>query len=101
MKRIFLLLLVGIVAISLASCSSSEVKETSTVTHLVTTETNTNVKVGSYLIFKTDNAEEYLEFLTNFDESKYEIFDISTIVRETRFTYSDDYYMVTYKKIAD
>lgn len=102
MKRLFLLLLISILVISFAGCTTTEVDNTSTVSHSVTEETtNPDVQVGSYLIFKADNAEEYLEFLTNFDESKYEITNISTFVRETAMTYSDDYYMITYKKIAD
>ena len=69
-----------------------------------TTETITSEKtqtvVGSYSLFKTTDVQEYLTFLENFDESKYEIIDISTSM-DVGVYGSDEFYMVTYKKIAE
>lgn len=94
MKRFFLVAIMVVLVFSLVGCSSSENEQkndTSTVT--------SSVAEGSYMLFQTDEIEEYLSFLEDFDESKYEIVNIDTLIRETTFSYSDDYYMVTYKKI--
>ena len=47
---------------------------------------------GSYHVFWTDSDNKYLSFLENFDETKYEIVDIS----HSRY----DWY-VTYRDIED
>ena len=52
---------------------------------------------GNYAIFQTQDPQEYFKFLENFDESKYEIIDISTAMKIN--SYSPQYYMVTYKAI--
>ena len=59
--------------------------------------TKTETAAGSYAIFRTESVQEYFDFLENFDESKYEIIDIST----SMYTggYADEYYVVTYKTI--
>lgn len=51
--------------------------------------------VGIYSLFQTTDPQEYLNFLDNFDESKYEIVDISTYYRRPNV-----FYVVTYKSIA-
>lgn len=60
---------------------------------------NATQNVGSYAIFQTQDAQEYLKFLENFDETKYEIVNISTSLYGTRMHGSDEFYMVTYKVI--
>ena len=47
---------------------------------------------GKYHLFVTIKDQEYLEFLESFDETKYEIVDIS---------HSNDYWHVTYKNIEE
>lgn len=55
--------------------------------------------VGSYSIFRTKYAQEYLNFLENFDETKFEIVDISTSM-QVAVDGSDEFYIVTYKTIS-
>ena len=52
---------------------------------------------GIYYLFRTEEAQEYFKFLENFDESKYEIVDISTSMRGTWHNGSSTFYIVTYK----
>ena len=92
MKKRFITLLVVIVMVAtllvvFTSCGDD-----------TQTTTSTKTEVGSYSLFQTRDVEEYLSFLENFDETKYEIVDIST-GRGALVT--DEYYMVTYKKIAE
>lgn len=94
MKRIFLAVVMIILVFSLVGCGSSQ-NEQKNVTSTVTS----SVAEGSYMLFQTDEVEEYLSFLEEFDESQYEIVNVDTLIRETAFSYNDDYYMITYKKI--
>ncbi len=52
---------------------------------------------GNYSIFRTQDAQEYLSFLENFDETKFEIVDISTSMR---VDLTGSFYVVTYKTIS-
>lgn len=80
-----------VVTVLLSGCSSSET------IHSETTQTS----VGSYSLFRTQDVQEYLSFLENFDETKYEIVDISTSLFGTRTYGSDEFYIVTYKTISE
>lgn len=91
MKRIFLVVAMIVLVLSLVGCGS-DTKKSETIT-------SSNETVGSYSLFQTDDVDEYLNFLENFDEDQYEIVNIDTFVRKTAFNYNDDYYMITYKKI--
>ena len=53
-----------------------------------------------YQLFKTKDVQEYLNFLESFDETKYEIVDISTSMK-IGTSVSGEFYMVTYKRIAE
>ena len=53
-------------------------------------------KKGSYSSFRTRDMEEYLNFLENFDDDRFEIVDISTSYHITSDG-SDEFYMVTYR----
>lgn len=55
-------------------------------------------KEGNYWLFKTISEKEYLNFLETFDETKYEIVDISI---NYGYHASDEYYFVTYKTIQE
>lgn len=104
MKRIFLVLISIIFVICISGCTTDRVPTTNEVIEEKVQpieETIVKEQVGSYLLFKTSKENEYLNFLTNFDESKYEIVHISTFVHETSNSWNDDYYMVTYKVIAE
>lgn len=81
-----------VVTVLLSGCSS----ESETI-HSETTQTS----VGSYSLFRTQDVQEYLSFLENFDETKYEIVDISTSLFGTRTYGSDEFYIVTYKTISE
>ncbi len=64
--------------------------------------TGEKTDVGSYSMFETCNMREYLSFLENLDETKYEIIDISTSMGNySKYEGSAEFYMVTYKKIAE
>ena len=67
-KKIIKLLIVGVMAISILSgCNST----------ITLTETETEKKTGAYEIYYTNSDEDYLNFLNEFDDEKYEIVDIS------------------------
>lgn len=83
-----------VVTVLLSGCSSIGGSET---IHSETTQTS----VGSYSLFRTQDVQEYLSFLENFDETKYEIVDISTSLFGTRTYGSDEFYIVTYKTISE
>ena len=51
---------------------------------------------GEYSLFRTNSIQEYLNFLDNFDDDKFEIVDISTSYHVLSDG-SDEFYMVTYK----
>ena len=90
MKRIFLAVTMIIFVLTLAGCSDS--KKTETIV-------GSSSSVGNYMLFQTDDVDEYLTFLENFDEDQYDIVNIDTFVRETATTYNNDYFMVTYHKV--
>lgn len=87
MKKRIIALISLVTVMALAGCSSSS--ETIQSTTVVET-------VGSYSLFRTRDAQEYLSFLENFDEAKYEIVDISTSLTTGE---SYEFYIITYKTI--
>ncbi len=91
MKRIFLVVAMIVLILSLVGCDSDTRKSE--------TITSSKEAVGSYSLFQTDDVDEYLRFLEEFNVDKYEIVNIDTLIRETGLSYNDDYYMITYKKI--
>lgn len=94
MKKRFIALLVAILMVTtpLLVFTGCEAK--------TETITSTKTEVGSYSIFRTEDAQEYLSFLENFDETKYQIVDISTSMFTSGYG-SGEFYIVTYKKIAE
>lgn len=90
-KRVSALLCSMLIATALLSGCS---RETETI-HSERTET----AVGSYSLFRTTEAQEYLSFLENFDATKFEIVDISTSMW-THANGSSEFYIVTYKNIS-
>lgn len=82
-----------VVAVLLSGCSTEKKSKT---IHSETTQTS----VGTYSLFRTEDVQEYLSFLENFDETKYEIVDISTSM-SVLFNGSDEFYIVTYKTISE
>ena len=58
----------------------------------------TQTLVGSCSLFQTTDVQEYLSFLENLDETKYEIVDISTSMCRSQ---SNEFYMITYKTISE
>lgn len=79
-----------VVAVLLSGCSTG----TSETIYSETTQTS----VGSYSLFRTVDIQEYLSFLEEFDETKFEIVDISTSLEDVE---SDEFYIVTYKTISE
>ena len=96
MKKRFITLLLAIVMVTTLMVVFTGCAKTETIT-----SEKTETVVGSYSIFRTTEVEKYLNFLENFDETKYEIVDISTSMEGISFYGSDEFYMVTYKKIAE
>ncbi len=100
MKKRFITLLLAIVMVATLSvvftgCSEEGPEK------IVTSEKDVSV-VGSYSLFRTTDVQEYLNFLENLDETKYEIVDISTSMEHnSQYAGSMEFYMVTYKKIAE
>lgn len=93
MKKRFSALFCSMLIGTLLLCGCGE--ETETI-HSEKTQT----VVGSYSVFKTTEAQEYLSFLENFDATKFEIVDISTSMC-VRVDGSDEFYIVTYKCISN
>ncbi len=94
-KRIIALFcsMLVVITVLLSGCSIDE-------SETIQSET-TQTSVGSYSLFRTQDVQEYLSFLENFDETKYEIVDISTSLFGTRMYGSDEFYIVTYKTISE
>ena len=61
-KKFVLLITILLLVLLLTACSSSTI---------------TSSSVGDYHMFSTSDVDEYLNFLENFDDSAYEIVDIS------------------------
>ena len=51
----------------------------------------------SYHLYSTSKRNEYLKFLEEFDESKFEIVNITTVAESTNLYGGAASYMVTYK----
>lgn len=70
------------------------------------TQSNKNVDeataLGNYFLYETKESEDYLSFLENFDDTKYEIVDISIGYNGTTATGKHiNLYAVTYRAIAE
>ena len=90
--RVIGILLMVITLLGL-STSCSDISETTE------TITGTKTDVGSNSIFQTTDVNEYLGFLEDLDENKYEIIDISiTLYARNTGRYI---YIITYEKIAE
>ena len=64
-----------------------------------TSETITSSKIDeSYYEFNTQNLQEFIDFLKDLDEEKYEIIDIIT---SNNYSATDKFYSVAYKKISN
>lgn len=85
-KRFILLISLLLFALSLTSCTSE-----TTITPPPPKE-NTN----NYFVFQSKKSDDYIQFLETFDNSMYEIVDIS--VGFSKFDYT---YAITYKKNAN
>ena len=103
MKKRFIALFVAMLMVVtlFTACGSSEAETAETeIIRNETTQVVVSESVGSYCLFRTKDVQEYLNFLENFDETKYEIVDISTSMW-TGMNGSGEFYMVTYKVIAE
>ncbi len=103
LKRIITtLVLVTILALILVGCSSpTEVislngdgTQSQSIDYV---EETSNLNV---YIYKTKECVEYLKFLEVLDESRNEILDVTTCMYTGSYT-SDDFYMVTYRKLDE
>ena len=92
-KKRFITLLLAIIMIATLLTGCGKKSET------ITSEKNATI-AGSYKLFQTKDVQEYFAFLETFDESKYEIVDISTSMASPGGHGSSEFYMVTYKTIA-
>ena len=87
-RRIIVLLIVLLTIVTLCGCETSTI--TQNVREEIQKEPVTEVVYGNYFLFETEDKQEYLNFLEDFDEAKYEIVDISV-------NYHYTYFYVTYK----
>lgn len=78
-----------LVVIGLSGCSTTETIHNET----------TKKSVGSYSIFRTSDVQECLSFLEEFDETKFEIVDISTCMKIT-LQGPKEFYIVTYRTLS-
>lgn len=96
MKKLALFVSILLIIMVFTGCS-----DTTKIIHSDKTQVEYAVEVtGSHILFQTQNVQEYLNFLDNFDETKYEIVDISTSMT-TSVHGSTEFYMVTYKVISE
>lgn len=86
------LLLVMLLIVSLLTAGSADTT--------IITSTKDPAVHGHYFLFTTENVQEYLNFLEVFDETKYEIVNISTSMSVTLHG-SNEFYMITYKVLSD
>lgn len=57
--------------------------------------TKTQEIAGNYFLYRTKDSQDYLSFLENFDEEKYEIIDISNSMQTAE---DKEFYIITYRK---
>lgn len=88
MKKRFIamVVIVMLIATMTTACSSAAYTLHSTI------KLGEQEVVGRYHLFTTGSTTEYLQFLENFNETEYEIVDISR---------SDGYWKVTYRNIEE
>lgn len=86
MKKRIIALVGAILMLTMVLCACES-------TEIINSQTSENNE-GNYWLFKTCSEKEYLNFLETFDETKYEIVDISI---NDGYYASDEYYFVTYK----
>ena len=95
-----ILVVAMLLAVVLTSCQKEEDVENN-----LNQEGNlyTIINSENYYLFKTKEAEVYLEFLENLDTTNFEIVDITTSMHAISGTHgvSNEFYMITYKKIAE
>ena len=91
-------LLIVCIVLLLSGCRATDDADTNVKpNYQIVHSTSTVYAEGSYHLFKTESEQEYLNFLENFDETQYEIVDISTGMEAS--VYTDDFYMITYRNI--
>ena len=83
---------VSTVAMLLSGCGEK--------TETIHSETTTQTTTGSYSLFRTTEVQDYLNFLETFDDTKYEIVDISTSM-SIGTGVSGEFYIVTYRTITE
>lgn len=88
------ILLCGVIILC-SGCSANTSSTTQSIIGEVQKTPETEVIYGNYFLFETRNKQEYLNFLEEFDEEKYEIVNISTSMYRSEL--SSEFYMVTYK----
>lgn len=100
-KRIIASLLGFFLVLVLVGCGNSKGSEIITL-HDSQVE-NEEIEVESLSnvsVYKTKDVEEYLSFLESFDERNNEILGITTCMNTGVYT-SNDFYMVTYKRLNE
>lgn len=90
MKRIIAVILILIALFSFVGCTNSNNPKPIVVE--TRTEKSTE-KTGTYSVYRCYRESNYIDFLNNLDESKYEIVNISATIDADY----GDYYVVTYR----
>ena len=95
---VFAAILLGILVAAQVSNSQTTITESQSLNEIYGSSEISNSGKSKYFLFKTGNVQEYLNFLETFDETHYELVDISTSY-QISVKGSDDFYMVTYKTL--
>lgn len=90
-RMIMLLCTMSTVALLLSGCGE--------ITETIQSETTTQTSPCSYSLFRTTDVQDYFNFLETFDDTKYEIVDISTSLFKSHG--SSEFYIVTYRTITE
>ena len=92
-------LIVVCIVVLLSGCRATDDADTNVKPNYeIVNSTSTVYEEGSYHLFMTNDEQEYLNFLENFDETQYKIVDVSTSMY-TGYRESGEFYMITYRNI--
>ena len=100
LKTIGVVALIAVVVAFLALAGGNEKSDNVQVGEVTYQSAKIISNDGHYTVFQTPEVQEYLNFLESFDETKYEIVDISTSAWASNGI-NGKFYMVTYRTIAE
>ena len=99
-KRIIAVFLGILLVLTLVGCDSNSTEIITLQNEKAKSKVIASESVSQIYIYKTKKSQEYLAFLESLDESRNEILGITTCMYTGAYT-SDEFYMVTYKKLDE